>query len=107
MADQGRMVKTWFAKASRDLRTAKLLLAQDNEDFWESKVFHAQQTAEKSIKGFLAFNKIRLGVPSDVDVVGFWKKMGFEFNGKTHDWVGKQKTTTVREFEKDLNLKRL
>ena len=58
MADQGRMVKAWFAKASRDLRTAKLLLAQNTEDFWESTVFHSQQAAEKSVKGFLAFHKI-------------------------------------------------
>lgn len=69
MADQGRMVKTWFTKASRDLRTAKLLLSQNNEDFWESTVFHAQQAAEKSIKGFLAFHKIRFTKTHNMEVL--------------------------------------
>lgn len=53
------MVKDWFQKAARDLKTAKLLLSQNNEDFWAANAFHAQQAAEKSIKGFLAKNKIR------------------------------------------------
>ena len=69
MADQGRMVKTWFAKASRDLRTAKLLLAQNNEDFWESTVFHAQQAAEKSIKGFLTSRKIRFTKTHNIEIL--------------------------------------
>jgi hypothetical protein len=33
LADQGRMVKDWFQKAARDLKTAKLLLTQNNFDF--------------------------------------------------------------------------
>ena len=41
MADQGRIVKMWFRKAIEDL-----------------------QAAEKAIKGFLAFNKIRFSKTS-------------------------------------------
>lgn len=69
MADQGRMVKSWFAKASRDLRTAQLLLAQNNEDFWESTVFHSQQVAEKAIKGFLAYHKIRFTKTHNIEIL--------------------------------------
>ena len=69
MADHGRIVKAWFTKASRDLRTTKLLLAQNNEDFWESAVFHAQQAAEKSIKGFLAFHKVRFTKTHNMEIL--------------------------------------
>lgn len=61
------MVKLWFAKASRDLRTAKLLLVQNK--CWESTVFHAQQTAEKSLKGFLAFHKIRFTKTQNIEIL--------------------------------------
>lgn len=69
MADQGRMVKDWFQNAARDLKTAKLLLAQNNEDFWGANVFHAQQAAEKSIKGFLAKNKIRFTKTHNMEIL--------------------------------------
>lgn len=69
MADHGRTVKAWFTKASRDLRTTKLLLAQNNEDFWESAVFHAQQAAEKSIKGFLAFHRVRFTKTHNMEIL--------------------------------------
>jgi uncharacterized cupin superfamily protein/ribosomal protein S18 acetylase RimI-like enzyme len=61
--------------------------------------------AEDYVLRALGCKKIRLGVSNDNDVSGFWQKMGFEFNGKTYDWKGEQKTATVREFDKDLNVK--
>lgn len=67
MADQGRMVKMWFQKAAQDLQTAKLLLAQNNENFWGPTVFHAQQSAEKAIKGFLVFHKIRFNKTHNIE----------------------------------------
>ena len=69
MADQGRMVKMWFRKSAQDLQTAKLLLAQNSEDFWGPLVFHAQQCAEKSVKGFLAFHKIRFTKTHNMEVL--------------------------------------
>ncbi len=69
MADQGRMVKDWFKKAAQDLKTAKLLLAQNNEDFWGANAFHSQQAAEKSIKGFLAKNKLRFTKTHNMEVL--------------------------------------
>jgi HEPN domain-containing protein len=58
LADQGRMVKAWFQKAATDLKVVKLVKDQAS-DVAEASVFHAQQAAEKSIKGFLAFHKVR------------------------------------------------
>jgi len=58
--------------------------------------------AEDYIKRALLCKKIRLGVSHEHDVAGFWQKMGFEFTGKTYEWQGEQKTTMVREFEKQI-----
>ena len=69
MADQGRMIKMWFRKSAQDLQTAKLLLAQNSEVFWGPLVFHAQQSAEKAIKGFLVFNKIRFSKTHDMNIL--------------------------------------
>ncbi len=52
------MVKAWFQKAATDLKVVKLVKDQAS-DVAEASVFHAQQAAEKSIKGFLAFHKVR------------------------------------------------
>ncbi|MCB9073042.1 MAG: HEPN domain-containing protein [Bdellovibrionaceae bacterium] len=59
----------WFRKASQDLQTAKLLLAQNSEVFWGPAVFHSQQAAEKSIKGFLAAQKIRFAKTHDMEIL--------------------------------------
>jgi HEPN domain-containing protein len=69
LADQGRTVKTWFRKSAQDLKTAKLLLAQDSEDYWGPLVFHSQQAAEKSIKGYLTFHKIRFAKIHDMEIL--------------------------------------
>lgn len=69
MADQGRMVQVWFQKAAQDLKTAKLLLNHADQDFLGSIVFHAQQAAEKSIKGFLAYKQIRFSKTHDIAVL--------------------------------------
>lgn len=62
--------------------------------------------AEDYIFRSLGCKKIRLGVSNDNDVSEFWRKMGFEFNEKIYDWKGEHKTTTVHEFDKDLQVNR-
>lgn len=52
------MVKAWLQKASTDLKVVKLVKDQPL-DIAAASVFHAQQAAEKSIKAFLAFHKVR------------------------------------------------
>jgi HEPN domain-containing protein len=49
----------WFEKARMDLRIAKHLRPIES-DFYSSIVFHAQQCAEKAIKGFLTHHKVRI-----------------------------------------------
>ena len=45
-------------KAASDLRTAKLISIVENPEI-ENACYHCQQTAEKSLKAFLAFSQIR------------------------------------------------
>lgn len=69
LADDGRIVKMWFKKAAEDLRASKLLLAQGMDDLLGPAVFHAQQSAEKAIKGYLASNKIRFPKTHDIEIL--------------------------------------
>lgn len=55
----------WFEKAALDLKAAKLL--KTLPDAFEPSVFHCQQAAEKSIKGFLVFHKIRFNKTHDIE----------------------------------------
>ena len=60
------MVEMWFQKSASDLKAAKLLSSQNQNDFLGSSVFHAQQAAEKAIKGFLTKNKVRFPKTHDI-----------------------------------------
>jgi HEPN domain-containing protein len=53
-----KIVQQWFKYAHRDIKIAKASL-ELSSDYKNISAFHAQQCAEKSIKGYLAFNKIR------------------------------------------------
>ena len=46
--------------------------------------------------------RIRLGVSDEIDVSGFWSKMGFSANGHSYSWMGEKKVTNVVEYEKVL-----
>ena len=59
------MTLLWFSKAEQDLITAKALLDLTSEHF-ESIVFHCQQAVEKSLKGYLVFNKSRFQKTHDI-----------------------------------------
>lgn len=47
----------WFAKAEADLQTTELILQRD-ERLVEIACYHAQQCAEKYLKGYLVFHQI-------------------------------------------------
>ena len=51
--------KKWLTFAARDLSTAKALVSLPDPDFYFSS-FACQQSAEKSIKSFLAFHDQRI-----------------------------------------------
>ncbi|MFN7904029.1 MAG: GNAT family N-acetyltransferase [Pseudobdellovibrionaceae bacterium] len=83
------------------------LLLIDEELFSRGLGRKCYELAEDYILRALGCKKIRLGISNNNDVSGFWQKMGFEFNGKTYDWKGEQKTATVREFDKNLGVKNI
>ena len=47
--------KAWFKKASHDIRVAELALG-DAPAMTDQSVFHAQQAAEKAMKGLLTWH---------------------------------------------------
>lgn len=60
------MTQLWFTKAKDDLRVARALLDFESEHN-EATVFHCQQAAEKSIKGYLTHHKIRFNKTHDIE----------------------------------------
>lgn len=54
MADRISHARGWFLKAESDLSAARRVL--DGEGPFDTACFHAQQAAEKLLKGFLAFH---------------------------------------------------
>jgi HEPN domain-containing protein len=56
-SDKINTVKAWFKKAENDIRTAEYTMTMDNPPY-DTVCFHAQQCAEKYIKGFLIFHEI-------------------------------------------------
>ncbi|MGD1862841.1 MAG: HEPN domain-containing protein [Leptolyngbyaceae cyanobacterium] len=53
MKNQHDLAAGWFRKADSDLTTAQLVLASEGP--YDTACYHAQQAAEKYLKGFLAF----------------------------------------------------
>lgn len=58
MKNQRDLATGWFRKADSDLTTAQLVLNSDGP--YDTACYHAQQAAEKSLKGFLAFRGIAI-----------------------------------------------
>lgn len=55
--DKGEVVKAWFKKAENDIINAENTIKMANPPC-DTICFHAQQCAEKYLKGFLTFHKI-------------------------------------------------
>jgi HEPN domain-containing protein len=58
MKNQRNLATGWFRKADSDLTTAQLVL--DSDGPYDTACYHAQQAAEKYLKGFLAFRGIAI-----------------------------------------------
>jgi HEPN domain-containing protein len=56
-SDKINAVNAWLKKAENDLRTAEYTMTMDDPPY-DIVCFHAQQCAEKYIKGFLIFHEI-------------------------------------------------
>lgn len=72
--------KVWLQKANTDLMAAQLMLSQTNERLLEVSVYHSQQAAEKAIKGFLTYHKLRFGKTHIIrDLVSLIEKLNPTF----------------------------
>ncbi len=54
------LTRKWIMKARRDLLSAKKL-ARGKEPPLDTAIYHCQQTAEKTIKGWLVYHDISFG----------------------------------------------
>lgn len=61
--------KAWLDQAAKDLRRVEILLAASPPDV-EGALFHAQQGAEKALKGFLTWHDVRFRRVHDLDEIG-------------------------------------
>lgn len=59
------LVKGWLIKAQHDLATARKL-ATGPDPYLDTAIYHCQQAAEKSVKGFLVFHDQRVVKTHDV-----------------------------------------
>jgi len=59
------MTRQWIMRADDDLRLAELIMSYSEPVYWAA-AFHAQQCAEKALKGLLTFHDIRAGKTHDI-----------------------------------------
>ena len=60
------ITKQWIMRADDDLRLAELI-QKDNDPIYWAIAFHAQQCAEKALKGLLTFHDIRAGKTHNIE----------------------------------------
>jgi HEPN domain-containing protein len=60
------MTRQWIMRADDDLRLAELI-QKDNDPVYWAVAFHAQQCAEKALKGLLTFHDIRAGKTHNIE----------------------------------------
>jgi len=59
------MTRQWIMRADDDLRLAELIMSDSEPVYWAA-AFHAQQCAEKALKGLLTFHDVRAGKTHDI-----------------------------------------
>jgi len=60
------MTRQWIMRADDDLRLAELIQKDNDPAYW-AIAFHAQQCAEKALKGALTFHDIRAGKTHNIE----------------------------------------
>ena len=79
MNDRQKWVMEWFAKGDHDLRTAETILRLE-EPMPDIICFHAQQCAEKYLKGFLSLHGIEVRRTHDlVELITECSKIDLDF----------------------------
>ena len=77
---QIELVKAWFIKAQHDLGTAHKL-SKGPDPFLDTAIYHCQQAAEKSIKGFLVYHNQRFEKTHDLrPMIDMAAKIDTEFS---------------------------
>lgn len=81
MADtQASEAKAWMVKAWRDLETARRA-ATGTPPFYDTAVYHFQQSAEKAVKAFLVFHNRPYEKTHDIEVlIDLASEVDQEFN---------------------------
>lgn len=59
-------VQQWLKKAESDLKTAKILLDTEVDDYFP-RAFHSQQAAEKFLKAYLVCHQVEFRKTHDLD----------------------------------------
>ena len=67
MSKVTKTVRDWFAFAHEDLRAAQALHEVSPGRYLRAVPFHCQQAAKKSIKGYLAYKKIKFPKTHDIE----------------------------------------
>lgn len=62
-----QLVQSWLIKTQHDLASADVL-SQSNLPLLDTAIYHCQQAAEKSVKGFLVYCDHELERVHDVDI---------------------------------------
>jgi HEPN domain-containing protein len=68
MRPEQKFALEWLHKAKNDLLSAKIVL-ESEYGITDVPCFHAQQTAEKSLKGFLTWHNVSFGKTHDLMVL--------------------------------------
>lgn len=74
-----RVTKQWIIKARNDLKSASKLSFGD-EPVLDTAIYHCQQAADKSLKGFLVFSGIEFSKSHDLRIlINLASKVNEEF----------------------------
>lgn len=62
------LVRSWLAKARRDLESAQRL-ASEPAPYLDTAIYHCQQCAEKALKAFLIYHNVKFEKIHNLDVL--------------------------------------
>ena len=66
MDPKAELTKQYLMRADDDLRISEIII-NDLEPIYQAAAFHAQQCAEKALKGLLTFHDIRAGKTHSIE----------------------------------------
>lgn len=66
MDPKAELAKQFLIRANDDLRLSEIIIREPEPVYWAA-AFHAQQCAEKALKGLLTFHDIRAGKTHDIE----------------------------------------